>query len=215
MTTPQQLLSRTRPPVDTPEGALVLLHGRGADEHDLFPLFDMLDPERRLTGICPRGPLSLPPGGAHWYQVVEVGYPDPGTFHPTFELLQQWLDATIERLGIEMDRVVVGGFSQGCVMSYALSLGKGRPRPAGLIGLSGFVPSVDGFDLELADLLRWPAAIGHGVFDPVIGVDWGRKARDVLRDAGADVVYHESPVGHTIDPAFIAEVRGWIDRVLG
>ena len=58
-----------RPAASAPEGALVLLHGRGADERDLFPLLDMLDPERRLLGATARGPLSLPPGGAHWYAV--------------------------------------------------------------------------------------------------------------------------------------------------
>ena len=62
----------------------MLFHGRGADEHDLFPLLDMLDPERRLLGATARGPLSLPPGGAHWYAVRRVGYPDPETFHATY-----------------------------------------------------------------------------------------------------------------------------------
>ena len=64
-----------RPAAGEPEGLLVLLHGRGADERDLFPLLDLLDPERRLLGVTPRGPLTLPPGGAHWYVVREIGYP--------------------------------------------------------------------------------------------------------------------------------------------
>ena len=55
----------------------MLLHGRGTSERDLLPLLDELDPERRLTGITPRGPLSLPPGGAHWYKVRTVGFPGP------------------------------------------------------------------------------------------------------------------------------------------
>ena len=80
-----------------PEGALVLLHGRGADEHDLFPLLDMLDPERRLLGATARGPLSLPPGGAHWYVVRRVGYPDPETFHSTYPELAGWLDGAARR----------------------------------------------------------------------------------------------------------------------
>ena len=63
----------------------MLLHGRGADEHDLFPLLDALDPERRLLGITPRGPLALPPGGAHWYRLGGIPTPDPDTFFPTFE----------------------------------------------------------------------------------------------------------------------------------
>ena len=64
----------------------MLFHGRGADEHDLFPLADVLDPERRLVVVFPRGPLALPPGGAHWYQVMRIGFPDPGTFLPTAKL---------------------------------------------------------------------------------------------------------------------------------
>ena len=66
-----ELVHRIRPAAGEPEGALVLLHGRGADEHDLLPLLEALDPERRLVGVTPRGPLSLPPGGAHWYVVRE------------------------------------------------------------------------------------------------------------------------------------------------
>jgi phospholipase/carboxylesterase len=69
-----------RPAAGEPEGALVLLHGRGADEYDLHPLLDALDPERRLHGYTPRAPLALPPGGAHWYAVPRVGYPDAATF---------------------------------------------------------------------------------------------------------------------------------------
>src|SRR4029450_3123659 len=61
-----RLEDRTRPPAGEPEGLLVLFHGRGADEHDLYPVLDLLDPDRRLLGVTPRGPLSLPPGRAHW-----------------------------------------------------------------------------------------------------------------------------------------------------
>ena len=78
------------------EGTLVLLHGRGADEHDLYPLLDALDPERRLHGITPRGPLSLPPGGAHWYRLGGIPTPDPDTFWPSFELLSGWLDGAAD-----------------------------------------------------------------------------------------------------------------------
>ena len=74
------MITVERPAAGEPEGALVLFHGRGADEHDLFALLDALDPEARLHGYLPRGPLSLPPGGAHWYAVPRVGYPDPATF---------------------------------------------------------------------------------------------------------------------------------------
>jgi phospholipase/carboxylesterase len=193
-----------------PEGLLVLLHGRGADERDLFPLFDLLDPERRMLGVTPRGPLQLPPGGAHWYTVREIGYPDPETFTATYGLASAWLDDLVTARGVPWHRVVLGGFSQGAVMTYALGLGEGRPRPAGLVALSGFVPTVPGFELDLAVPLP-RVAIGHGVLDPVISVEWSRHARVLLREAGADVLYEEAPrMGHSIDPVFLRRIPRWM-----
>ncbi len=197
-----------------PEGALVLMHGRGADEHDLFPLLDMLDPDRRLLGATPRGPLSLPPGGAHWYVVRRVGYPDPETFHATYPELTGWLDELLAEHGIPHERTVLGGFSQGSVMSYAVGLGAGRPRPAGIMALSGFLPEVEGFELDLSKAAGLPVAIGHGTHDPVISVEFGRDAQSRLEAAGAEVTYRESPMPHTIDPAFMAELPGWIRGAL-
>ncbi len=178
-----------RPAAGEPEGALVLFHGRGADERDLFPLLDMLDPERRLLGATARGPLSLPPGGAHWYVVRRVGYPDPETFNSTYAQLTGWLDDMLAEHGIPPERTVLGGFSQGSVMSYALGLGPRRPRPAGIMALSGFLPTVEGFELDLAKASDLPVAIGHGTQDPVIAVEFGRDARDRLAAAGARVTY--------------------------
>jgi phospholipase/carboxylesterase len=202
------LSERIRPANGDPEGALVLFHGRGADENDLFPLLDLLDPERRLLGATARGPLSLPPGGAHWYIVRRVGFPDRETFDATYEQAGAWLDDLLARHGIEHDRAVLGGFSQGGVMSYALGLGAGRPRPAGIMALSSFIPTVDGFGLD--DPAGLPVAIGHGTYDPVIGVEFGRAARDRLTEAGADVTYRESPMAHTIDPGFLRELPAWV-----
>jgi len=189
----------------------VLFHGRAADEHDLFPLLDELDPERRLLGVTARGPLSLPPGGAHWYVVRQIGFPDRETFHATYSLVGGWLDGLLAEHDIPPERAVLGGFSQGAVMSYALGLGADRPRPAGIIALSGFIPTVDDFALDNPTGL--PVAIGHGTYDPVISVEFGRQARDLLSEAGAEVTYRESPMGHAIDPAFLDELRGWLSRV--
>src|SRR6266498_1288268 len=105
---------RVRPAASEPEALLVLFHGRGADEHDLFPLLDLLDPERKLLGVTPRGPLSLPPGGAHWYAVQEIGYPDRDTFLSSYGSAAGFVDG----LGFPHDRIVLGGFSQGAVMTY-------------------------------------------------------------------------------------------------
>jgi len=195
-----------RPAAEAPVGALVLLHGRGADEHDLFPLLDALDPERRLLGITPRGPLTLQPGGAHWYRLGGIPTPDPATFFPTFEAAAAFLDG----LPVPLDRVVLGGFSQGAVMSWALGLGTGRPRPAGVVALSGFMPEVEGFELDLTDLDGYPIAVAHGSLDPVIPVEFGRAAAERARAAGADLLWRETPVPHTIDPRVLPELQAFV-----
>jgi phospholipase/carboxylesterase len=202
-----------RPPTGEPAGALVLFHGRGTSEHDLYPLLDALDPERKLLGATPRGPLLLPPGGAHWYVLRDIGFPDRETFMASYSLASAWLDALVEETGIPTERTVIGGFSQGAVMSWALGLGRGRPRPAGIIALSGFIPTVDGFELDLTPPLP-PVAIGHGTYDPIISVDWGRKANALLEEAGADVLYKESPIPHSVDPSFIVELQPWVSDLV-
>jgi phospholipase/carboxylesterase len=100
------------------------------------------------------------------------------------------------------------------VMSYALALGRGRPRPAGIIALSGFIPTVEGFELDLAPPLP-RVAIGHGTYDEVIRVEFGRHAKQRLEEAGADVIYRESPIGHGIDPSFVLELRAWVTDAVG
>jgi phospholipase/carboxylesterase len=209
------LVNVKRPAAGEPEGAIVLFHGRGTSEHDLGPLLEVLDPERRLLGVTPRGPLSLPPGGAHWYAVARIGFPDHDTFHATYGALTGWLDALLASEGIPIDRAIIGGFSQGAVMSYAVGLGAGRPAPAGIIALSGFVPTVEGFELDLAGRAGLPVAVGHGIHDPVIGVEWGRDARARLGAAGAALTYREYPLPHTVDPGFLEELsRDWVPDVL-
>jgi len=155
------LTHRTRPAPAAPQGALVLLHGRGTDERDLLPLADALDPERRLVALTPRAPLTLPgQPGAHWYVVRRVGFPDPDTFAATYARLSAWLDALPEALGVPWERTVLGGFSQGAAMSFELGLGPRRPAPAGILALSGFVPSVPGFEPVLDGREGFPVALG-------------------------------------------------------
>ena len=197
-----------REPAGEPAGALVLLHGRGADERDLFPLLDLLDPERRLLGVTPGGPHHLPPGGRHWYALGGIPTPDPATFAATAPRLAAFLDG----LPVPMDRVVLGGFSQGTVMSYAMSLGPGRPRPAGLVAMSGFLPRVAGWPLEPERLRGVPVGIAHGSLDPVIPAQFAAEAEATLTAAGADVLRLSSPVPHMVDPDWIEPLRDLVAR---
>jgi phospholipase/carboxylesterase len=203
-----------REPAGEPDGALVLSHGRGTSEHDLFPLLDELDPERRLVGIAPGAPIEgIPPGGKHWYVVRRVGYPDPDTFQHSYGALSGFLDAKLAELGIGWEQTVLGGFSMGAVMSYAVALGPGRPRPAGILALSGFVPSVEGWEPDFGGPEGLPVLIHHGRADPIIEVGFGRAARDLLERAGLDVAYIETDAGHWVPPEVIGPAREHVAAV--
>jgi phospholipase/carboxylesterase len=203
------LIIRERPASGDAEGLLVLHHGRGADEHDLLGLGDVLDPDRRLHVVTPRAPLTLPgwPGN-HWYVVPRVGYPDHDTFHAAFGQLAALHDELWERTGLGPERTVFGGFSMGSVMSYALGLGPGRPAPAAILAFSGFVPTVDGWQPALAGREATRVFIAHGRNDQVMEVGFARRARDLLEAGGLPVEYHESDAAHHIDPAHVPAAVG-------
>ncbi len=209
-----RLHHRLRPAAGQAQGALVLLHGRGADELDLLPVLDELDPERRLVGLAPRAPLALDSGGFHWYVSRRVGHPDRSTFLESYATLCRWLDALPAVLQVPSEAIVVGGFSMGAVMSYAVALATGRPSPAGVLAFSGFIPTVEGFELDLGARRDLPVAIGHGIQDPVIPVEFGREARARLEQASARVLYRESPMFHAIDPLFLRTLQGWLQEVV-
>jgi phospholipase/carboxylesterase len=206
------LAFRERPPAGEPEGLLVLNHGRGADDLDLLPLADLLDPRRRLLVVTPRAPLTLPGmPGFHWYVVPRVGFPDPESFAASVDALARLHDELWQRTGLDASRTVLGGFSQGTVMSYALALHPARPAPAGILALSGFVPSVPGWQPALADRTSTGAFIAHGRRDPVIGVELGRAAAELLSAAGLAVDYREFDGAHQIVADEARAAAAWID----
>jgi phospholipase/carboxylesterase len=209
------LIYRERLPEGEPAGLLVLHHGRGADERDLLGLADVLDPDRRLHVVSPRAPLTISGWpGHHWYVVPRVGYPDPETFRAAFAALAELHDALWERTALTPGHTVLGGFSMGTVMSYALALAGDRPALAGILAFSGFVPTVDGWEPHPADRTDTRAFVAHGRGDPVIAVDFARRARELLEAGGIDVSYHESGVGHSIDPAHVPVAAAWLSSVM-
>jgi phospholipase/carboxylesterase len=204
-----------RPAAGEAEGLLVLHHGRGSDDHDLLGLADVLDREQRLHVVTPRAPLVLPGSpGYHWYVVPRVGYPDAETFHAAYRALAAFHDELWERTGIGPERTVLGGFSMGCVMSYATGLGHERPAPAGILGFSGFIPTVDGWQPDLAGRTGVRAFVAHGRRDPIISVEFARRAHELLEAAGLPVEYHEGDGGHQIEPAHLRAAMAWLRATL-
>ena len=195
---------RERPAAGEPQGTLVLLHGREGRQHDLFPLLDALDPERRLRGVTPRGPLALPPGGAHWYRLAGIPTPDPETFRSSLALLSDLLDGLQRPL-------VLGGFSQGAVISWALGLGRGpASRPAAIVALSGFMPAGRGPRARPLRPRRLPRRYRPRRLRP------GHPGRVRTRGAVAagacrrNVLHREYPLPHTIDPGYVPELADFV-----
>ncbi len=209
------LIYRERLPGGDPAGLLILHHGRGADEHDLLGLADVLDPQRRFHVVTPRGPLTIPGWpGHHWYSVPRVGYPEPETFRRAYASLAEFHDETWDRTGIEPARTVLGGFSMGSVMSYSLGLAGERPAPAGILAFSGFIPTVTGWEPDLGSRAHLPVFIAHGRQDPVMDIAFARRARERLETAGLPVSYHESDAGHNIDAHHLPAATQWLATVL-
>jgi phospholipase/carboxylesterase len=212
---PPSLIHRERPAAGEVQGLLVLHHGRGTDENDLLGLADVLDPSQRLHVAAPRGPLTLPGWpGFHWYAVPRVGFPDHDTFHASFDALAAFHDGLWQETGIAPARTVLGGFSMGSVMSYALGLAAERPRPAGILALSGFIPTVEGWEPDPESRRGLPVFIAHGRNDPIMEVGFARRARDLLEAGGLEVTYHESDAAHHVDPAHVPAAREWLARVV-
>jgi phospholipase/carboxylesterase len=208
------LLYSERSASQDPAGLLILHHGRGADEHDLLGLADVIDPQRRLHVVTPRAPLTLPGwSGYHWYAVPRVGYPDPETFRRAYSGLAAFHDELWERTGIAPADTVLGGFSMGSVMSYSLGLVGERPAPAGILAFSGFIPTVEGWQPDLASRPHLPVFIAHGRRDPIMDVAFARRAHELLDAAGLPVSYHESDAGHHIDPVHIPAATQWLAAV--
>lgn len=211
-----ELVHLIREAAGEPEGALLLLHGRGTDETDLHPLLDALDPDRRLLGVTPGAPLTnVPPGGRHWYVIEQVGQPDERTFVASITQTADFLDKLLRRRGIPWDRAVLGGFSQGAAVSMALAYGMGRPKAAGELAMSGFLPMVRGWKIDLRAKRDVPAYVTHGAYDNIIPVGFSRRVRDLLEEDGVPVIYRETRVQHSIDPELLPEMRAWVQARTG
>jgi phospholipase/carboxylesterase len=212
----EPLLHLERAAADEAEGLLVLHHGRGTSERDLIGLADYLDPAKKLRVVTPRAPLQLPGSPCyHWYLVPRVGYPDPESFEASRAALANLHDRLWEEGGIGPERTVLGGFSMGAVMSFAMGLSGERPTPAGILAFSGFVPTVEGWEPSFADRADTRVLVSHGRNDPVIGIEFAHRARELVEAGGLDLTYRESELGHQIDPAHLRYAATWLGETLG
>ena len=187
---------------------LVLLHGFGADEHDLLPLAPELDPRLRVVSL--QAPIALDFGGRAWFNLEQT--PDGFAFDPQ-EVAEGVRLATeaVEQIAAERPRPILCGFSQGAGMALSVALTHPELTPA-VIVLSGVPARVQRAPPEQLRGLR--AFVAHGLYDPLIPVGIGRRTREILEKASIDVTYREYPMGHMVIPAEIADARTWLAPLL-
>jgi phospholipase/carboxylesterase len=209
MTTIHTIERKPRAASDGPPPLLVMLHGYGSNEHDLFDLGEYLDP--RLHIVSARGVLNLGFGFAWYHLGGEPGnlVPDPATRASARDLLAKFVAGLPGRLGTDPSRTYLLGFSQGAIMSLALAC-HDPEQFAGVIAVSGYLDpeSLDGpLPAAIADL---PILQIHGTEDPVIPVSAARRTRDTLAPLARRLTYQEYPIGHTISMEGLQLIQSWL-----
>ena len=199
-----QLVGEQPPPL------LLMLHGYGSNERDLFDLAEYVDP--RLHILSARAPLHLSWGGFAWYHLSGTPgrlIPDTVSRAEALALLDRFVASLPERLGSDPRRTYMLGFSQGAIMSLALAMN--RPELlAGVVALSGYL------DPALVPATRSPALTGlpiiqmHGTYDEIIPLAAAHRTQEVLKDMPVRHSYHEYPVGHTIHPDGLRQIQSWL-----
>jgi phospholipase/carboxylesterase len=197
-----------------PSRLLVLLHGYDADEHGLAALGPLIDPDARFLVAAPRGPVTVPDGTGHaWWHYGARG-PDSETFHASFHGLHEEIDRLCATHLMTRDEMVIGGFSQGAAMALAIGLGtSSRPRPAGILCLSGFLADADGLTYDWEAARDLPVLVQHGRADEMVPVEMGEDTARVLEHHGLDVTYRAYDMGHQTTLESLADTRDWLAGV--
>ena len=159
---------------------MVLVHGYGADEHDLAPLAPLYDPGGEFFAVCPRGPNSVFPYGAGWYDRDDDGNIDEAGFVASIDRLDATIDQQCHEQGLDRAESVIIGFSQGGAATLAVSLRQSSSaRPAAIACLSGMLQEPPAMPYAWgADGLP-PVYVQHGAHDPMVSIDRGHHEAQV------------------------------------
>lgn len=195
-----------------PSPALILLHGRGANEDDLLGLASYLD--ERFFLVAPRAPFSFQWGdGFTWYDILEIGSPEPGMFAESYNRLSTFLDDVRKGYPVDPGRFFLLGFSMGTIMSYSIALTK-PSTITGVVANSGYIPEDADLRFAWEELEGRAFFISHGTGDPIIPVSFARRAKELLLPTNALVTYREYIMGHQISDESLGDALNWMaDRL--
>lgn len=200
------ILSTAKAPV------IIMLHGYGSDENDLFSFTDQL-PKKYLI-VSARAPLPMQPYGNMWYQIAyEPGnkkFTNDEQAVKSRDLIADFIDEVVEEYNADANQVTLFGFSQGAILSYAVSLS--YPEKVNqVVAMSGYIHQPllkENYTENNFTDLRFYSS--HGSVDPVVPVDWDRKTKPFLEDLGIESSYSEFPVGHGVAPDNFREILAWL-----
>ena len=191
---------------------LLLLHGRGADENDLFGLAPYLD--ERFFIVSPRAPIVMPFGGFEWFELFignggEISV-NVRHFLKSREQISEFIGELVAEYNLDAQRIYLCGFSQGAIMSLSAALSEPE-KFAGVVAMSGrampeMLPDNNNFDT----LKDFPTLVTHGIYDPVLPIEHGRASKEFLSRLPIDLEYKEYEMAHEISPESLRDVSNWL-----
>ena len=191
---------------------LLLLHGYGSNEADLFSFASEL-PEEYFV-ISAQAPYDMQYGSFAWYAINfdadENKFSDLNQARQSRDMIADFIDELLAKYPIDSTKVNLIGFSQGSILSYAVALSY-PTKIAKVVAMSGYLNldmAIEGF--EKNDLSGLKIFASHGTVDQVIPVEWARKTPQLLENFGIDVVYKEYPIGHGVSPQNFFDFRKWL-----
>ncbi|TDR25897.1 alpha/beta hydrolase [Flavobacterium cheniae] len=193
---------------------LILLHGYGSNEEDLFSFAPELPDDSYVISV--RAPYDLQPYGHAWYAIHfdadENKFSDNVQAKQSVEIIASFIDEIVKQYPIDTKNVTLIGFSQGAILSYATALTYPE-KITKVVALSGYfnqeiLPEV--IDTKAISHLKF--FVSHGSVDQVIPVDWARKAKPALENLGLEVEYQEYPIGHGVSPKNFYDFKNWLQR---
>ena len=193
---------------------LLLLHGYGSNEEDLFSFASELPEEYYV--VSARAPYDLQPYGHAWYAITfdadQNKFSDDDQAIESRDLIARFINELVAELPIDSENVTLIGFSQGTILSYAVALSYPE-KIKRVVALSGYLnEGILASGYETKDFKNLKMFVSHGTQDQVIPVYWARKAPEALKNIGIEVDYKEYPIGHGVSPQNFHDLKNWLER---
>ena len=191
---------------------LIMLHGYGSDENDLFSFASEL-PEH-LFIISVRAPYPMQPYGNAWYAInfdEEQGkWSDNEQAKKSRDLIAKFIDEVVQTYPVNKSNITLLGFSQGTILSYSVALTYPE-KVKNIIALSGYInKDLLPKDIQSKDYSNLDFYCSHGSVDQVIPIDWARQTVPFLKQLNIKHSYSEFPVGHGVAPQNFYELKEWL-----